>query len=305
MVKGVTADTRRWLGIAAWIVATGLLVLLFHSVDTSRVFRVLEHADVRWLVAAVASNAAIQPFGAAQWRALLPSSVAIGRARVFRLFALTSVANNTTPSLVGHATGALLLAAEPGVGKAAALSALALDQVAVGIVKVGVLLTAALLLRLPGWMRDGLTGLAVVVGVMIVAAAIVARRTRYLDVLREPWRFAAALGFAVCVKLAEAGAIFAVQHAFALPLPAHAVVVVLAATALSSVVPIAPANIGTYEAASFAAYRYLGLAPEAALGIAVIQHVCQLLPAVGVGYVMLSIPRFSARIPSPVSASEN
>ena len=55
--------------------------------------------------------------------------------------------------------------------------------------------------------------------------------------------------FAICVKLAEAGAIFAVQHAFGLSLSAESVLVVLAATALGSVVPVAPANIGTYEAA--------------------------------------------------------
>jgi uncharacterized membrane protein YbhN (UPF0104 family) len=297
MLQPVKPGARRWIGIAAWIVATGLLVLLFTTVDTSRVVRVLEHADVRWLIAAVAANLLIQPFGAMQWRALLPSGAVVSRRRMLRLFSLTSVANNTTPSLIGHVTGTVLLAAEPTVGKASALSVLALDQLAVGLVKVAILLAASALLPLPAWMHRGLVGLAIGVGVLLVTAVIVARRTRYLDVLREPSRFAVGAGYAVCVKLAEATAILAVQHAFGLSLPLQSVLLVLAATALGSVVPIAPANIGTYEAAAYGAYRFLGLPAETALGIAVVQHVCQLLPAVGVGYLLLSAPNSIAPIP--------
>jgi uncharacterized membrane protein YbhN (UPF0104 family) len=291
-------DSRRWIRIAAWIVATGLVVLLLLTVDVSRFGRVMTQADPRWLVAAVLSNLAIQPFGAMQWRALLPAGVFVTRRRMVTLFSLTSVANNTTPSLIGHATGALLLAAEPGVGKAASLSVLALDQLCVGIVKIGILLSAAALLPLPEWIHQGLAGLAIAVAALLVTAAVIASRTRHLDALRDPRRFTQGLAFAILVKLAEAGAILAVQQSFGLALDGRSVLLVLAATALGSVVPIAPANIGTYEAATYGAYRFLGLSAESALGIAVVQHVCQLLPEVGAGYLMLSLARFGRTIPS-------
>jgi uncharacterized membrane protein YbhN (UPF0104 family) len=284
--------------VGAWVVATALIVLLVRAVDFGRALRLIERANPWWLVLAVASNTLIQPFGALQWRSLLPDGVAVSFRRMFRLFALTSVANNTTPSLVGHATGAMLLASEPEVGKATALSVVALDQIAVGLVKLGVIGVAASLLPLPDWMKQGLAGLALAVGVLLAVAVVIAARTRHLAALRQPKRFARGLAFAACVKAAEAGAIFAVQHAFGLDVTAQTVAVVLAASALGSVVPIAPANIGTYEAASFGAYRYLGVDAERALGIAVVQHVCQLLPAVGVGYALLSLPRFRARTPA-------
>lgn len=287
--------------VGAWLVATALIVLLARAVDLGRALRVIEHTNPWWLVVAIAGNATIQPFGALQWRSLLPQGVHVTFARMFRLFALTSVANNTTPSLVGHATGAMLLAGEAGVGKATALSVVALDQIAVGLVKLGVIGLAALLLPLPVWMKQGLAGLALAVSVLLVAALVTAARTRHLAVLRQPTRFGRGLLFAACVKAAEASAIFAVQHAFGLDVTVQTVVVVLAASALGSVVPIAPANIGTYEAASFGAYRYLGLDAERALGIAVVQHLCQLLPAVGVGYVLLSMPRLRARRPASSS----
>jgi uncharacterized membrane protein YbhN (UPF0104 family) len=289
--------TAQWIGVGAWIVATALIVLLVRSVDATRALSVVRHTRPWWLVGAVMSNLLIQPFGASQWRALLPSGIRVSRWRMLRLFSLTSIANNTTPSLIGHATGAVLLAAEPGVGKAAALSVVALDQIAVGLVKIAIAATAAAMLPLPTWMTSALGGLAIVVLALLLGAIVVALRTKYLDVLREPIRFARGVGFAVCVKLAEAGAIFAVQCAFGLAPSAHRVIVVLAATALGSVIPIAPANIGTYEAASYGAYRYLGMEADAALGIAVVQHACQLLPAVGAGYLMLSLPRLRPRTP--------
>ena len=290
------AGARR-LRVGAWIVATALIALLLHSVDRARLLRVVTAANGWWLAAAVLGNLCIQPLGAMQWWSLLPAGASITRRRMLRLFSLTSVANNTTPSLVGHATGTLLLAAEPGVGKSAALSVLALDQLAVGLVKVSLLLGVSAVVALPTWMRRGVAGLGMIVGALLVGSVVVAARTRYLDVLRRPAKFATGLGFAIAVKAAEASAICAVQAAFGMTPSVGSVLVVLAATALSSVVPIAPANLGTYEAAAYGAYRFLGLPSESALGIAVVQHACQLLPAVGAGYLLLSVPRVASRTP--------
>jgi uncharacterized membrane protein YbhN (UPF0104 family) len=287
----------RWIRAGAWFVATALIVLLVRSVDPARAARIVEHVNSWWLVLAVLSNLLIQPLGASQWHSVLPDGAHVSFRRMLRLFSLTSVANNTTPSLVGHATGALLLANEPEIGRAGALTVMALDQIAVGVAKVIVIGVAAMLLPLPDWMKRGLAGLGLAVTVVFIAAIVVATRTRHFAALRDPTRFARGVAFALCVKAAEAGAIFAVQQAFALDVSVQSVIVVLAASALGSVVPIAPANIGTYEAASYGAYRFLGFSAETALGIAVVQHVCQLLPAVGAGYVVLSMPKLRPRTP--------
>jgi uncharacterized membrane protein YbhN (UPF0104 family) len=293
----LTEGQARWARIGAWLVATALIVLLVRTVDPRRALRVIEHTVGWWLVAAMLGNLLIQPFGALQWRTLLPRDVDVSFRRMLRLFSLTSVANNTTPSLIGHATGAVLLANEPGVGKAGALSVVALDQICVGVAKIVVIGGAAAMLPLPGWMKQGFAGLVLLVVVLLIVAIVVAARTRHLAVLREPRRVLLGIAFALCVKAAEAGAIAAVQTAFGLDVTPTLVMAVLAASALGSVVPIAPANIGTYEAASYGAYRFLGLNAEAALGIAVVQHVCQLLPAVGAGYAILSMPKLRPRTP--------
>jgi uncharacterized membrane protein YbhN (UPF0104 family) len=291
------ASHRRWLWLVAWVVATVLLAVLARTVDAGRLARTLAHVDARWLVVAVCCNLLIQPCGAMQWRAFLPDVRLVAPKRMLRFFALTSVANNTTPSLIGHATGVLLLASEPGMTRGMALSVLAVDQIAVGLVKVAVLLTASLVLPLPRWMHQGLLGLAFAVAALVAGVMLLSRHRWgvHLTALQHPARFLSGAGFAVCVRVCEGLAIASVQHAFGLGVTFTHVLVVVAATALGTLVPIAPANLGTYEAASYGAYRFLGLSSEAALSIAVVQHVCQLIPAVGVGYCVLTVERLVPR----------
>ena len=52
-------------------------------------------------------------------------------------------------------------------------------------------------------------------------------------------------------------------------------------------VAVTPGNLGVYEATAFFVYQYVGLPPDTALGLALLQHVCYLLPMTGVGYLVL------------------
>ena len=92
------------------------------------------------------------------------------------------------------------------------------------------------------------------------------------------------------MKAVEALAIMAVQRAFGADISVGGTLLVLAAVILGTMIPIAPGNIGTYEASVFLAYRYLGVAPRAALSsrIVAMQHVCFMLPSVGIGYAYIS-----------------
>jgi uncharacterized membrane protein YbhN (UPF0104 family) len=213
----------------------------------------------------------------------------------------------------------VLLAREPGVSRSAALSGLALEQVTEGIVKVSALLLAAELLPLPPWMHTALIALAgaVILLTLTVAAAAVhherigalnshamsplvgravslaARWSHDLESLRRPSRFGFALVCSAGTKTVEALALVAVQHAFGLSLPFSTTTLVLAASILGTIAPLAPANLGIYEGAVVAAYRHAGVAPEVALALAVVSHVCLLLATAAVGYVVFSVDRFA------------
>jgi uncharacterized membrane protein YbhN (UPF0104 family) len=123
--------------------------------------------------------------------------------------------------------------------------------------------------------------------------SLAARWSRDLESLRRPWRFGLALICSAGSKAVEALAIVAVQHAFGLTFPFPTTVLVLAASILGTIAPVAPANLGVYEGAVVAAYRHAGVPAELALALAVVSHACLLLGTAAVGYVTFSVNRFA------------
>ena len=96
------------------------------------------------------------------------------------------------------------------------------------------------------------------------------------------------MGYVLAMKAVEACAIAAVQRAFGVDIGVAGTILVLAAVILGSMIPVSPGNLGTYEASVFLTYRYLGVAPELAMSLALVQHLCFMLASVGIGYLYIS-----------------
>lgn len=298
----IQLSARQWRGVhlAALVVVTVVVVLLLRGVDWARTADALRQARPSWLAVAVLANGAILLWWAAFWRALRPrSGPAVSYGRMLEITAASSSLMNTLPFGGGHASSVVLLIRRAGMTRRGALSVLALDQLGEGIVKVGVFLLLAALVPLPAWMRASVVTVSIGVGAWLVALLVASRWARELDLLTSWRRAAAALGYVAMMKLAQGLAIVAVQHAYGVDLPTSAAVLVLATTILATMVSVAPGNLGTYEGAVFLAYRYLGLAPEQALSLAIVQHVCFMLPAAGVGYLFYTAQTLSR---SPIAS---
>jgi uncharacterized membrane protein YbhN (UPF0104 family) len=117
--------------------------------------------------------------------------------------------------------------------------------------------------------------------------ALVAGGTALAPV-RSPTRSDAALGLALAKKLAEALAFLCVQRAFGVTLSPESALLVLAAVNLATMLPVVPGNLGVYEAAVVLAYSYLGVPPERALSIALVQHACSFAAVALPGYRWLA-----------------
>lgn len=294
MPRGATA--RVLWGAAVVVVA----ILALRRVDAAQLRAGLADAQPAWLLLAFAAHVAIQPLAARQWQCLLVrrDEADVPYTGVLRAFSVGSVANNTLNSVLGHAAGAAAVARLPHVGAARALSMLVLDQLCVGTAKVIVLALAVRVVAPMEWLRQGLIGLVAVVvllgGVLLLVRAVrvPARWPRVLR-MREaltsvsPASLVTAVLCALAVKGAEALGVAAVQHAFGLTVSVNTVLPVLAATALGTLIPVVPANVGPYEGAVFAALRVIGVPAERALVIAVVQHAVQLAAAVLPGVVLL------------------
>jgi uncharacterized protein (TIRG00374 family) len=311
-----------WLLPILWVALTIAMVFAVRALPWHRVMEQARHIEPAWLIAAVIANLIPLPIWALEWRLLAPGTIRIAYARMFEVVSVMAAVLNSVPFFAGEASGVAMLIGRAGLSRGAALSVLAMDQLLGGLVKIGVLAAAAILVPLPIWLRAGI--LALVLGVVAMLAVFVplahrwdAIRARmllrpsklrrviarlaswgtHLDAIRETHRAWKVSLLAITKKLVELLGILAVQMAFGLEPSLAAAVLVLAALAIATMMPVAPGNIGVYEAMVFAAYRYVGLPVETALGLAVVQHICFLLPMLATGYLMLTLRQLRPRPP--------
>jgi uncharacterized protein (TIRG00374 family) len=310
------ASSARWRAArwTAFLVLAALFVLSLRRIDLGLAWAELGSIRPGWLLVAIVCYVAILPLWALQWHLLAPPSPTLTQRRMLEVVAMTSSVLNTTPMLVGEATGIILLVAHAGLARGAALSVLAMDQLLVGLAKLGVLATAALLLPLPTWMTRVVLTLLIAVAALLGGLAVASWRhadlTRLSDrilpaqlrgalanfgpalaPLRSSKLGGGALLLAFAKKLAEILAILCVQRAFGLSLPIASAILVLAFLNLATLMPLTPGNVGIYEAAVVLAYGWLGVPAEQALGIAVVQHLTYFVALALPGYWWLGTTR--------------
>ncbi|MEP6763486.1 MAG: lysylphosphatidylglycerol synthase transmembrane domain-containing protein [Gemmatimonadaceae bacterium] len=293
----MSPERRRIVLTVTWIIASALVWFLARSVDRAMVWRLLQRANGAWIALALFCNLLIMFSWTGQWRSLLPASRTVGWRRMLSIVGITAVVGNTIPAS-GQITTVLLLAREPNVTYASAISVLALDQLLEAICKTAVVLFAATLLPLPEDMKRAVVVLSVAAAFFLVALVVFANQKRWLvrfaselESLRNVKRLAAGTTFCIAAKFFEFAAIIAVQRAFGEHIPISVTVLVEAAILLGTIFPLSPANIGTYEASVSIVYRQFGVPHETALALALVQHVCVLLSTVGTGYVLFVLRR--------------
>lgn len=306
--------------LALWIALTIALIVAARSLPWSQVIAEVRHIQLSWVLIAISLNFLILPLWALEWRILIPGPTRVTLARMFEVVSVTASILNSVPFLAGEATAVGLLIGRAHLSRGAALSVLAMDQLLVAFAKLAVIGVALLLAPLPPWVRTGGLTLIVVLGgalallvplahywlplrVRLLATPSLPRRAlaaavafgQHLDALREPRRLWRVAGLALAKKALELAAIIAVALSFGLEPSLALGTLVLASLALSTLVPVAPANLGVYEATVFAIYRLNGVPVETAVGVALVQHICFLIPSLATGYLMLTMRQLKPR----------
>lgn len=303
----------RWVTVLIWIGLSIAIVVGARSLPWDRALVLLQRVHPGWIALALACNLAILPLWVAEWRVLTPQAMRPSFSRMWDVVTISAAVLNTIPFLAGEASAVALLIERAGLTRGAALSVLALDQLLVAFAKLLVIATAAANAPLPEWLRTGITSLGIAFLALLLALVVLAHRWsalaarlaggpgrmrqvgarllawgRHFELLRDGRRTVQVVALAVAKKGAELGGIVAVQLAFGLEPSVTWALLVLAALAITTLLPVSPANLGVYEATVYATYRFVGVAPEAAIGLAIVQHLCFLLPPVVVGYAMLT-----------------
>jgi uncharacterized membrane protein YbhN (UPF0104 family) len=312
-------QSRRRL-LLVWIALTVVLVVTIRDLPWRGALEQARQVQLPWLATAIAANSLIIPLWALEWRLLVPITFRVAYDRMFEVVSVTAAVLNSVPFFAGEASGVALLITRAGLPRGAALSVLALDQLLVGFAKLAVIAAAAAFVPLPGWFRAGI--LSLVAGVLLLLGVLVPLAHRWsslrdrvraqpsklrnlaaraiawgahLEALRDVGRVWRLASLALAKKGAELAGILAIQMAFGLEPSVAGALLVLAALAITTLLPVLPANLGVYEATAFAAYRFLGVPAESAMGMAIVQHLAFLLPALATGYTTLTLQQLLPR----------
>jgi uncharacterized membrane protein YbhN (UPF0104 family) len=289
--------TRRWLWWLAWASATIALIIFARTLDLHAIVEPLKSAQPGWLVIAVLANLAVLPLLTEQWSRLLPATRPVRWRILWECVTLAVAGMNTLPFAGGHALGVGLLAKRAGVGVEGALSLMALEQLCEGVAKLALLLLALAGAPLPpslqrtAWILGTslLVGAIVVLGLVRYSSATTGWRARWaqhFEVARRPWTMLGALALGLMMKLMLLGAIYSVQRSLGIALPLSTLALVLFAVSFATMISVAPANLVVYEAAAFAAYRWLGVPAPEAMALALVQHACFLVAMIVPGYTL-------------------
>lgn len=300
LVAPLAPPRRRWTWWLGLAVATGCVMVLLRAFDSGAVLTLVKQAKLGWLAVAVLANFAVLPLLTEQWSRLVPASRPMRWSLLWECVVLAVAGMNTLPFGGGHALGVGLLATRGGLGLDGALSLMALEQLCEGFAKLALLLLALAAAPLPESLRRAAWMLGVVLLAGSGALLWLARRpatdaaaggwrsrwAHHLEALGNARVFAGALALSLAMKLAPLGAIYAVEQSLGIELPLSTLALVLAAVSFATMLSVAPANLGIFEAAAFAAYRWLGVPPAEAMALAIVQHTCFLLAMVGPGYAL-------------------
>ncbi len=295
--------------ILLWFFVAGLFYLCLQSIDLDRAWIEFSRADPFWLFLAVFFNACILGVWTSLWYLLLPEKCSVPFSRIFQANSYMSTSCNTIPFPGGHAVGVVALARRAEVGHSVALSVLALDQLMEGFAKTFVLTLVVIFVPLPEPVGQAILIFVVVIGffasIMFYLAhkqprvkegtisfidkirKFVSRWSVHLEILRNVRIFSFGLLLALLMMFAQTLGIWAVQKSLGLDLPFWAPILVMGALNLATVLPITPGNFGIYEGTAFLAYQFYGLSSESAFSLALLQHLCFLIPMVGSGYLVL------------------
>lgn len=304
---------KKFIFAVIWSLAAYIFYEFFKTADFDRTWKEIETAHSVWLVVSVLFNLSILLVWTSLWNVLIPKNTFVSFSKLFQANSFMSTSCNTLPFPGGHAVGLVLLARLAKLKHSVALSVLALDQMMEGIVKVVVLTLAAHFSPLPEQMQQGITVFIVLIvifsAIMFYAAhkipkvasedeevspsllfkgkKFVSQWAGHLEMLKDYRIFSVGLVLALTMMALQALGIWAVQRSLGQELPFWTTILVMAALNLATILPLTPGNFGVYEATAFLIYKFSGSSPEMALSLALLQHICFLIPMAGTGWLVL------------------
>lgn len=308
---------RRLIQLALGIVASSaLIVLLARTIDTGVVASAVQAADVRLILLGVTVHLLAMWFRALLWRRLLavPASTAL----LFKVSIVGFAVSYIMPLRVGEVARAYLMARWRGIAYGTTVASLVAERVLDGLSVGAILLTALIFVPAPAyvlalglgvggifgglaavliamsWRAGSVTSLASALSRLLPerARATVQRLAHGFAIGLEPlrnWRALPTLvGLSLVGWLCQFLVFFILMLAFALPASVPVALVIGGVTNFATLLPSAPGNVGTFDAAVIKLLMDLqGISLANAAAYALVVHAVIVVPVVALGGLVM------------------
>lgn len=302
----------RWrrlaVGLLGPLISAGAIVIVLQTVDIGQTAEALADTNLAVLAPCLALIAAGIALRAMRWQRLLVPAAnrALPVRRIAPVVLIGYLANAVLPARLGEPIRAYLLARREGLNAFEVFGTALLERILDVAVLAVMAFLASLAVGAPAWVVQ-LTGIAAAGAFVVIGALTLGGLgpvLRFLHRLADHGRFAAArmiltrldqvaqgfggrsqrlpvaqaAGLTVVIWLVDATVCWLAARSLGSDMSLAAALLVIGVGALGTSIPSAPGAIGTFELAASAAARAVGLAPPAALSLAIVVHATTLLP---------------------------
>jgi uncharacterized protein (TIRG00374 family) len=306
---------RQWAGLVVSVAAIAWLAAVYDLQDLIVPMRAVKYTYMIPVAGLVILSFAVR---ALRWRSLFVGSAPRRILPVFKALMIGYLFNNLLPARGGDLVRVYHLSRDQGLSKSKTLATLVAERTGDLLVLVG-MLSAVLLFypALPAWLKQAGVVMAIVTlvaasglvllkvagtSMISLAAAIVTRLSvslanRVSDMgqnflvgiagLFIPSRAMVFLTLTAVVWGIELAATTLVAAAFGLGIPTGNLLFVLIAIAVGTLVPAAPAYVGTFEFFGISALAIVGVTGPGALSFVVVLHAITILGSGLLGAVCL------------------
>ena len=307
------------------IISAFFLYLALRGIDWSLLWRVLGRTRLVYLLPAVAAGLFSHYFRSYRWRFMLLQIKPIPTSRLFAATMIGFMANNLLPARLGEIVRAYALGSREQISRTASFATIVYERI-IDVFSLLVLLWI-LLIKVPGpeWMRKTAVWL-LAANVLLMVAMLAMERYRglvtrvvekvvrplrkttqerihqatrgYLGGLSGMTRVKTLIPIALTSILVWGFTMLGIYLCFAaldIHVPTIATVALVVLVAMGSMIPSAPAFLGTTQYACVVGLGLFGIGKSEALAYSILYHALQFVPVTALGFYYLSKSKLRLR----------
>lgn len=264
------------LGLLSLVCAGGALWWVVRSFDGPTFWRQATHLDWRWVMAAVFFDVLSYVGQGYRWRQLLRPITNLSPWRTTRAIYAGLFVNEVVPMRPGEAVRGLIVAQESGLRISRILPSMVAERLMDGVWLMLAIVCSSFFVSFPGSIQRFTTAAAGICGVLLLALILARKRipVSWLNALQNRAAFATS----VVILLGQGLAVWSVLKACHLGLSPFAGMVTMLVLRVGTMLPAAPANVGTHQLSTMLGLSLFGISHTISSSIAFIVFAVLTIP---------------------------